>query len=145
MDSSYARFGVKYLGSVVIGRDGPGAEIPEDADVEDLAYDEDKSLSDARFVTGDYISCAILSPLPDGSVAPVATARLDPVLGRSEARGSSRGGFTAREHGPGRGGARWGRGGRLDGGSGMYPRGEWRRGERLPEGSGPRSRGRGRW
>lgn len=35
-----------------------------------LGGSPEKTLQDARFVVGDYISCCILPPLPDGSVAP---------------------------------------------------------------------------
>ena len=33
-----------------------------------LDGDPDKTLADVRFMIGDYVACAILPPLPDGSV-----------------------------------------------------------------------------
>ncbi|OAA68133.1 anaphase-promoting complex component cut20 [Niveomyces insectorum RCEF 264] len=86
------RFVYKDVGSVVIGGGGPGA--PESLDAIDRysldgdadAFNSDpdsterragedpddrrKTLADMRFVVGDYISCAILPPLPNGCVAP---------------------------------------------------------------------------
>ncbi|OCL03465.1 hypothetical protein AOQ84DRAFT_227318, partial [Glonium stellatum] len=37
--------------------------------LESLEGDADKTLASARFVIGDYISCAVFPPLPDGGVA----------------------------------------------------------------------------
>lgn len=97
------KFSVKDLGSVVIGEGGRGL------DVSDLDLDEDnledqevgtaklpppevggsegfKTLSEARLVAGDYISCAILPPLEDGSVAPASAARTGRGYGAGEAR-----------------------------------------------------------
>ncbi|KAI1772509.1 Sin3 associated polypeptide p18-domain-containing protein [Hypoxylon cercidicola] len=65
-----ARYMVKDLGSVIVGDGGRGLD-PDDVEAEKtLENDGDKTLGDARFVVGDYISCAVLPPLPDGSVAP---------------------------------------------------------------------------
>jgi histone deacetylase complex subunit SAP18 len=36
--------------------------------------DADKTLADARFVIGDFVDCAVFSPLPDGSIASGASA-----------------------------------------------------------------------
>ncbi|KAI1164231.1 hypothetical protein F5B18DRAFT_671184 [Nemania serpens] len=155
------KYTVKELGSVVIGDGGPGLD-PEDVDAEhDLDdTDPDKSLGDARFVVGDYISCAILPPLPDGSVTPASSAR----MGRGTGAGESRLAVGRAPDGPARerdmSFPRHGRGGR--GGLGIarggyehfngrgprgggVPSGEWRRGEKLPEmlpGARPRNRGR---
>ena len=159
----------KDLGYVILGGDERGifsAEV-EDADGEvsgaaDLNRDANKTLQDARFVIGDYISCVIVSPPVDGSVPPPPgglTARPGVVMGRVTGMGQ----FGAGGGGPIRGGsfgaprengfgAIRGRGG-LRGavgfngrklGDGGLPTGEWRRGERLPDGPGGRGYGRGR-
>lgn len=160
------RYLSKELGSVIIGGDGPGIlPVEEGANVVTtgpmagaLNGEPDKTLQEARFVIGDYISCAIFAPLANGSVAPPP---LSGTMGRTGGRGTSdfsggRGGVLGgpRENGFGgfrvRGGARgggpgsWGRGE-----EGGVPSGEWRRGERIPDGPGPPSgrgfqRGRGR-
>ncbi|WEW54586.1 hypothetical protein PRK78_000006 [Emydomyces testavorans] len=88
----------------------------------------DRTLQDVRFVIGDYVECAILPPLPDGSVAP-------PISSRATAGGAAFGGGMrafppVRENGFGRprpGGGGIGRGG------GELASGEWRRGERVPD------------
>ncbi|KAG6005758.1 hypothetical protein E4U21_007709 [Claviceps maximensis] len=153
------RYAVKDLGSVVIGTqntsEGVESEfvVAGDSTRQELASDNKKSLSDARFVVGDYISCAILPPLADGSVAPSTTVRRESSsnVGYRDARISTRGGrggFQHRENGFGwplsvrESGGRRGGGG--DGGGGpkvILPMGEWRRGERLP--NMPPSRPRG--
>ncbi|RYP04470.1 hypothetical protein DL765_010177 [Monosporascus sp. GIB2] len=120
--------------------------------------DGNKTLADARFVPGDYISCAILPPLPDGSVAPASDARTGRGAGLGEARAlvgrpPDGGGRAAaeRENGfpraagrrpsvPGSDRARYhrfsghrgagaGSGGGGAGGGGGVPMGEWRRGD----------------
>lgn len=142
------KFAVKDLGTVVIGEGYPGAELSGDAnlDVGRLQSEKDKTLSDARFVVGDYVSCAVLPPLSDGSVAPLSSIRREPIPGHREVRGSTRGGFQERENGFDRGRNRGGRGGWREGAEGGFPMGDWRRGERLPDGhGGGRPRGRGRW
>lgn len=142
------RYAVKDLGSVVVGEGGPGAETGDDDTAEQgrLKSEKDKTLSEARFVVGDYVSCAVLPPLPDGSVAPVSSARRESVPGPREGRGGHRGGFQGRENGFERGRGREGRSSWRDGAEGGFPMGDWRRGERLPDGpGGGRSRGRGRW
>ncbi|MCJ1402367.1 hypothetical protein MMC11_005587 [Xylographa trunciseda] len=166
------RYLSKELGSVVVGGDGPGI-IPEEVDgtgdgggtdgaatgagavareglmAGKLAGDPEKTLQEARFVIGDYVDCAILAPLADGSVNP-GVGPAAGVAGRGSGYGGARGSMMGgpRENGfggfrgGGRGAPRGGFGaGRL--GDGGVPTGEWRRGERVPEGSG-RGFGRGR-
>ena len=150
-----------------MGGDGPGIlPTEEEANVVtagpmagELNGEPDKTLQEARFVIGDYISCAIFPPLANGSVAPPpgpGTAGRMGAGGRGMSDfGGGRGGVLGgpRENGFGgfrvRGGPRGGasfNGGRP--GDGGLPSGEWRRGERVPEGPGggrgyPRGRGRG--
>ena len=105
-----------------------------------LGGEPERTLQDARFVIGDYVSCAILPPLDNGNVAPPPGG--PPVRGfAGERRGGLSGDFGSR--GGGFGGPREngfgfrGRGGPRGGGGfgqGMVPAGEWRRGERVPEG-----------
>ena len=161
------RYMSKDLGHVIVGGDERGifSAKADDADgntlgAVDLNGDANKTLQDARFVIGDYISCVIVSPPVDGSVPPPPgglTARPGGVMGRvmgefgSRAGGPIRGGsFGApRENGfggiRGRGGLRGAVGfnGRRLLGEGGLPAGEWRRGERLPDGPGGRGYGRG--
>lgn len=171
-----ARFVMRDLGSVVIGDGGPGmnlAEIDADAEANDITNGRDtrsnkkllgepvKTLRDAKFVVGDYISCAVLAPLSDGSVA----ASLPPIAIAAAPRagygGPGRGDFGGRGRDNGFGSGFRGRGGMRGGGGGFgasLPNGEWRRGEAVPEGPsggwsrgrddrefGGRGRGRGRW
>ncbi|KAH0537300.1 hypothetical protein FGG08_005890 [Glutinoglossum americanum] len=176
------RYLSKELGSIVIGAGGPGVlPLPDEVDIVaggpmagELGGDPEKTLQDARFVIGDYISCAIFPPLPNGSVAPPLapnTRTSGGNINRSGDFGGGRGGVLGgpRENGFGgfrvrgsaRGGGSYGGGGGGGGntggggatgiGSGGLPSGEWRRGERLPEGPGGgrggggySSRGRGR-
>ncbi|KAL2038900.1 hypothetical protein N7G274_008422 [Stereocaulon virgatum] len=145
------RYLSKELGNVVIGSEEGGRGLLPTEDEEKLVPNgimagllegaPDKTLQDARFVIGDYISCAIFPPLADGAVAPPPGRGV--VAGRGRA-----------DYGPGRayGGGFRGRGGMR--GGGMFngdrlggegvPAGEWRRGERVPEGPGGYGRGRGR-
>lgn len=143
----------KELGSVVIGATSEAEDEVNRDVLNNLQGDADKTLAEARFVIGDYISCAIFPPLANGSVAPLPPAER---AGRSGGRegGYSRGGYAGRaENGYGGGGFRGGYGGR--GGRGGFggdrafgsaglPSGDWRRGERLPEGPGGGGYGRGR-
>lgn len=157
---------VKDLGSVVIGDGGPGISTEGDDDNDAGAGAEDgrlrlgatagsaaesaKSLADARFVVGDYLSCAILPPsAADGSVQPASAARAGRGYGAGQARsavdlgppsmsrGGGRDGWSATTYGP--------RGGGVGGGFRAPPVGEWRRGEKLPEGPSGRGRGGRRW
>lgn len=148
--SGPGRYVTKDLGSVVIGDGGPGV-YPDDEEAAivaggqmagPLGGEPEKTLQDARFVIGDYVSCAILPALANGDVAPAPG-------------GPSRGGFGGgrgdfgrpgppgpRENGYGwRGGRGASRGGFGPPAGAGVPMGEWRRGERVPEG--PSSRGRG--
>lgn len=123
-----------------------------------LGGSPEKTLQDARFVVGDYISCCILPPLPDGSVAPAPP----PPAGEGRSgpapymNGGGRGGgyggppppLRENGYGPPGGGYR-GRGGRGGGYRSepgrlgeRVPSGEWRRGERIPDTRGG-YRGRG--
>ncbi|KAJ1337449.1 Sin3 associated polypeptide p18 (SAP18) [Microdochium nivale] len=112
-----AKFNVKDLGSVVIGEGGRGLDVSNldndsvldkkdggvgadrdrnQAPLQQLGEGSDdglKTLSEARLVPGDYISCAILPPLEeDGSVAPASSARAGRGLGAGEARAVGGGG-----------------------------------------------------
>lgn len=170
-DAGPGRWLSKELGSVVIGAGGQNDYDDDDAINGDdtplpvsgigrLDGDADKTLADARFVIGDYISCAIFPPLPDGSVAPLPPAdrgfqSSGRNVGGPRDGAFGRGGYGGRPEngygGGGGGGYRGGRGAR--GGDRSFggmnvPSGEWRRGERLPEGpsggGGGYGRGRGR-
>ncbi|KAH7003979.1 Sin3 associated polypeptide p18-domain-containing protein [Fusarium venenatum] len=135
--NSPPRFGAKDLGSVVIGGDSSSG-APGDISMNVAAKgsdDKHKTLSGARFVVGDYITCAILPPLPDGLVAPASSVRSEQASGSHE-----------RGHGiSGRRGSKGSRGDWRDEVGGDFPMGEWRRGERLPDALGGRPKGRGRW
>ena len=182
------RYLSKDLGSLVLGEGGPGIELPGDDEDEDnttsavggdnaavgisrpreVLSAAGKTLADAKFVVGDYLSVAVLPPDEGtGAVVPAAAAAAGVVgetgrMGRRPTLGSALGGVPPqgrRVNGfpvgqPGRGrGTGW-RGGReWDGGQGRgrdrdghsFPEGEWRRGERLPDGP-PRGGRRGsRW
>lgn len=175
------RFMSKELGNVIVGGDasgegggGGGMIYPTEEEAVvvtpgpmagPLGGDPDKTLQDARFVIGDYISCAIFPPYSNGSVAAAPAAAGSSGsrhgggggLGRDmgDYRGGGGGGRGGPSMGPrengyggfrGRGGPRPGggpsNGGRL--GDGGLPSGEWRRGERIPDGPGGRGYGRGR-
>ncbi|GES62186.1 Sin3-associated polypeptide Sap18 [Aspergillus terreus] len=138
------RYLSKDMGSVVVGpREGSDAVDAADegagrGPLRMQGGDADKTLQDVRFVIGDYIDCAILPPLEDGSVAPPLT------VGRGAISASVGGGMRAfRDAGFG-GRSRGGRGGGGPGGDRGIPPGDWRRGERVPEG-GTGSRGRRGW
>jgi histone deacetylase complex subunit SAP18 len=153
------RYQRKPFGSIVLGAGGssingvkddddPAATAEERRRNNALASgDEDKSLADAKFVIGDYISCAIFPPLANGDVAPAPRATAG-ILGASGARG----GPPPRENGYGGPQSLFGRGqrgGAMRGGGGFdnVPAGEWRRGDPLPSNSGGGGggyRGRGR-
>lgn len=141
------RYLSKDLGSVIVGpRDSPyrGEEESDERAEPRLrsgplrfqGSEADKALQDARFIVGDYVECAILPPLEDGSVAPPLRGGSGP----SQAGGGMR---AFRDNGfgrPGRGGPRGGD----RGGPPALPPGDWKRGERLPEGGG-QSGGRRGW
>lgn len=137
----------KDMGSVIIGaKDEHDSESKGAGDMKMQGEDAEKSLQDARFVIGDYVDCAILPPLSDGSVAP-------PIVTRQPAGPSTIGGgmraFGAppiRENGYGRPRGGVSRGPNYFGGGGPgVPSGEWRRGERIPPGKrGHGGGGRGR-
>lgn len=160
------RFTSKELGSFVIGapKQGEGELVGQEeggkakdsliALLKDADGEPDKTLANGRFVIGDYVDCAILPPLSDGSIATV------PPLPSANPRGPRDPGYppprgTLRENGySGRGefggyGIRGGRGGGRfpDRGPSSMPSGEWRRGEAPPPNDywgGGRGRGRGR-
>lgn len=143
----------------MVGDGGPGISTDADeagGETEDgrlrmgatlgSAADSARSLADARFVVGDYLSCAVLPPSStDGSVQPASAARAGRGYGAGQARSvvdpgpptMSRGrdGWSATMYGAGGGGG---------GNFRAPPVGEWRRGEKLPEGPG-RGRGGRRW
>ncbi|KAF1927252.1 uncharacterized protein M421DRAFT_65879 [Didymella exigua CBS 183.55] len=163
------RYICRDIGSVIIGArtandesdtgDSDTATVTEA--LKQLNGDPDKTLGDAKFLIGDYVTCAVLPPLSDGSV-PAA-----PPPASGPGRGAPAGGYGGRgDFGFGRGG----KGGRYDERrpfdnrrpSRGVPSGEWRRGEAPPErepGSGRggggagaggldgnwHGRGRGRW
>lgn len=167
-----ARFTSRELGSVIVGanaRHDPGAESEEKMDIgealKQLDGEPEKSLGDAKFVIGDYVSCAILPPLADGSVQAAPPPPAGPARGGPPPR-DSYGGRGGRDYANGYGGRGghdgFGRGGGRGGGRfddrrdfGGVPSGEWRRGEAPPEREpgfgwrggreGGRGRGRGRW
>lgn len=135
-------------------QEGTGEKVVPDGGVMGgrLGGTPEKTLQEARFVIGDFISCAIFGPGADGSVAPVHAGRgvvgMRGGRGGDGGRGGGYGGFGG-ENGAGfRGRGRGGFGGGYSGagrvGEGGLPQGEWRRGERVPEGRGGYGRGRGR-
>jgi len=119
-------------------------------------YEDDgkKTLNDARFIVGDYVSCAVLPPSDlTGEVVP-ATEAIRSHVGRGDGFGregrSTIGvipppsrqdrwfggdpGSSGRRTSDYRGGRDFPRQGERDQrGGGSLPEGEWRRGERLPE------------
>ncbi|KAL4960241.1 SAP18 family protein [Aspergillus stella-maris] len=146
------RYISKELGSVIVGpreSESNAADEPPRNGAGRGPYrlqgnDADKTLGEARFVIGDYVDCAILPPLEDGSVAPAISGGPG---GRGAGGGIGSGMRAFRDSGfGGRGGGRGGRGG-----GERIPPGDWRRGERLPDGGrsygggGPRRGGGGGW
>lgn len=140
------RYMSKDLGSVIVGpKDSPYRD-EEDADERAEARsrsgplrfqgsEADKALQDARFIVGDYVECAILPPVEDGSVAPPLRGGSGPSQVGGGMRAFRDNGFAR----PGRGGPRGGD----RGGPPTLPPGDWKRGERLPEGG--RGGGRRGW
>lgn len=159
------RYLSKELGSVVVGAGGPGVELGEgregddaaaaggNGELERLEGDAEKTLQEGRFVIGDFISCAVFPPLPNGDVAGPPPRSTGFGAGRGDF-GGGRGGPPANGYGGpagggygGFGGRRGGSGARFESARGGMPSGEWRRGERVPEAMGGgygRGRGRGR-
>ena len=149
--SGPGRYMMKELGSVVIGDGGPGV-FPDEGEAAIVAGgqmagllggDPEKTLQDAKFVIGDYVSCAIMPPMSNGSVAPPPQGPARGGFGAGRGMDFGGRGMGPRENGfggfRGRGGPR----GAGNFGQGMVPAGEWRRGERVPEGPSGASRGRG--
>jgi len=159
------RFMSRELGSVVVGArtgdeaedmdvdgegEGGGSSAGDVAEaLKQLDGDPDKTLGDAKFVIGDYVACAILPPLADGTVqaapAPLPTGPRGPPH-RDNFGGGRRGDYANGSGGRGdfgggygRGGPRGGGGGggryddRRGSGGGGVPQGEWRRGEAPPD------------
>lgn len=142
------RYLSKEMGSVVIApkesaehdesENGNGNGAPGPRGFRLQGDDADKTLQDVRFVIGDYVDCAILPPLADGSVAP-------PLSGRGAAPSSSLGGgMRAFGGGPRENGYGRSRGGPRGGNGGGVPAGDWRRGERVPDSGGRSGYGGGR-
>jgi histone deacetylase complex subunit SAP18 len=123
----------KELGSVVLGHGDDYDQETDTAGLGRIDGDAHKTLADARFVIGDYISCAVFPPLADGSVAPLppATPAIRGTAGRG---GPPPRGDNGRPPRSGRGQFA---GDRNSGPHGV-PNGEWRRGERVPEYARPR-------
>ena len=88
------RYTVKDLGSLVIGAgrpvDGNGNGDDNDGEEENDGDDDDdanKTLHDAKFIVGDYVSCAILPPdTLTGEIAPATGARTGRGAGVGEGR-----------------------------------------------------------
>jgi histone deacetylase complex subunit SAP18 len=138
--SGASRYLQKDLGSVVIGASGERDDVNGVDALDDLSGEPDKKLQDARFIIGDYITCAVLPPGSDGKVAPPPP----PSAGMSRSFGP---GPPPRENGYGSGYGGRSRGGPREYGiGGGVPSGPWQRGD-IP--GAPRtgvgySRGRGR-
>ena len=81
----------KDLGSVVIGAGLTGADSDAGLPDDDPCYDDaHKTLGDAKFMPGDFISCAILPPNDlDGAVEPVSAARTGRGSGIGEGRSTA--------------------------------------------------------
>lgn len=142
------------IGSVIVG----ARTRNEDADMENtdmtnvadalrqLDGDPDRTLADVKFLTGDYVACAVLPPTADGGVpaapAPLSGSGRGPPSGPYGGRGRENGFGGRGDYGYGGRGARGGRfeDRRLSGG---VPSGEWRRGEAPPEREPGFGRGRG--
>ncbi|KAI5201851.1 hypothetical protein E4T39_04976 [Aureobasidium subglaciale] len=118
----------KELGSVILGQGDDYDQENDPAGLGRMDGDAQKTLADARFVIGDYISCAVFPPLADGSVAPLPPAT-PAIRGTSGRGGPPPRGENGRGPRPGRGQFA----GDRDFGPQRVPQGEWRRGERVPE------------
>ncbi|KAJ3497882.1 hypothetical protein NLG97_g1556 [Lecanicillium saksenae] len=134
-----AKFAVKDLGSIVVGAGGPGAEDHEPLGKTGRTRGgEILTLQDAHFAAGDYISCAILPPLGDGSVAPAYDAMKSQEPPRQ----------AIPEHPSAFGNHRnnYGQGSRstYENDGPRFPRGDWRANNQWQQPSRGRGRGRGR-
>lgn len=127
--------------------DMEGSEAPNVAEaLKQLDGDPEKTLADVKFLVGDYVTCAVLPPLPDGGVPAAPPPPSGPGRGPPAGPYGGRG----RENGFGARGdfgysGRGGRGGRFEDRrqSGGVPSGEWRRGEAPPDRESGSGRGRG--
>ncbi|MCJ1308503.1 hypothetical protein MMC25_002156 [Agyrium rufum] len=125
------RYLTKELGSVVIGvGDGDtSAVLPTEEEMSIVAGggpmagalggEPEKSLHDARFVIGDYISCAVYPPMANGLPAPPPGGS----SGGGGYAGRGGGGRAAMDYGGGRGGGRENGFGGGGGGAGFRSRG----------------------
>ncbi|KAK3898886.1 Sin3 associated polypeptide p18-domain-containing protein [Staphylotrichum tortipilum] len=92
-DALSPRYVPKDLGSVVLGRGGPGAGPDEgvsSAGEGDGAAGAggETTLAEAKFITGDFICCAIMPPDElSGDVVPASSARMGRGTGVGEATG----------------------------------------------------------
>ncbi|OAQ97549.1 hypothetical protein LLEC1_01122 [Akanthomyces lecanii] len=135
-----AKFAIKDLGSSVVGAGGPGAEDDEHPN-ENRGYGGTSTLQDAHFAAGDYISCAILPPLDDGSVAPAYDAIKSQQPPRRTGPGQPAT-FSSRQNKYSRNSRNWD-----ENEAPRFPRGDWSvDNQRQPPSRGRgRGRGRGRW
>lgn len=164
-----AKYLSKELGSVVVSAEGLADEENDTAaadrngDKEEdtngiskarLNGEPNRTLADARFVIGDFVSCAIFPPGANGQVAPPPPpVSAGPGSGRGRAyvppvERRENGYYGSGGHRGSRGSSSYPRGGagfgRLNDGAGGIPPGEWRRGERIPDEGYSRGQGRGR-
>lgn len=144
------RYLSKPLGSVMVRagehlgkQDGEEQETRRFTGLE-VAGDADKTLSDARFVIGDYIAVTIMPPGPDGEVQPPPQQQQQTAVTRGPIRDHPSRDYGRRESVSRENGyhpyarPRGGRGRYNDLGRSSVPSGEWRRGDVPP---GERSRG----
>lgn len=135
----------KPLGSVIIGGSSTDMDVDGAENGPLLEGDAKRTLSDARFVIGDYVACSIYPPNPDGTVAPLPARGPPRDGGFAGPRGPPReNGYSGGGYGGGYGRGRGGYGGRGGGGYHGPPPGDWRRGERVggyDGGRGGRDRG----
>lgn len=118
----------KPLGTFVIGEDlGPDSSHTNGSNGH-ATGESQKTLADARYVIGDYVSCVIVPPLADGTVPPLPPSARDGPhrRGYANGRGGGYGGGPSRDVD------------RVLGRSSMVPSGEWARGQELPSERGDR-------
>ena len=102
------------LGDVVIsgttfqakGDDGRGGLASEPQTLPLQGHNTERMLGDFQFVIGDFVECAILPPLEDGSVMPTITSSFRPIggpgiIGDGRASGDSGSGRPGRDAGRG--------------------------------------------